>query len=967
MKRILSRVIGVLAAAVLATPALALSPAPPPKVQPLPLLPARLVVQGAEIPIRLESVAVTTNISGRLAQTSVELVFFNPNSRQLEGELQFPLLDGQEITGFAMDFDGRLREAVPVGKTRGRAVFEDITRARVDPALAEKTVGNNFKLRVYPLFARSKKIVVVRYQESLPERAGALGYRLPLVFGERVGRFSWAGHVASGAAPRHVRGPMGEMKVSRAAGGYEFLAEKQDVRLSGIAELAIPAQGSALATTQGFDGETYFYAEPSIGAGHAAPRAAPKSVAIYWDASGSGAERDHTRELAVLAAYFERFRSMEVSLVLFRDAAESPRSFTVKNADWSAVREAIEATVYDGASNFAPLAKIAGVDEAMLFSDGIANYGDTAVPKIAVPVYAVGAAARSDAGFLRALAERSGGRYADAGRLGGAGAAALLLTRAPRVTIASSEGVADALLASPYAENGRVQLAGRLTEAEGRVVLRIDTGHRPVTVAVPVRRAPAGGGFAAQRWATLKVALLEADYDVNRAQVERLGKRFSLITRGTSLIILDNARDYARFAIEPPPELRAEYERLRAAGVRTLEADRAAHLERVVRQFQEKQAWWEREFPKGDKPVPAIAKKEQSPSVAMQDRRADMAERRDEARRSAPGMAAPAPAPMAAPAVSGMAKAAEAAGGGTIAIRLQPWSPDAAYARRLHEADAANLYRVYVDERAGHQNSTAFFLDVTDLLLAKNEKALALRVLSNLAEMNLEDRHILRILGYRLMQAGEPLAAVPVFKRVLALSPEEPQSYRDLGLAHAAAGEHQRAVDALAEVVTRPWHGRFPEIELIALAELNAIIAQSPVKLDLARIDPRLVRNLPLDVRAVLAWDADNTDIDLHVTDPNGEVAFYGNRLTFQGGRMSADFTGGYGPEEFSLRNAKPGKYLISAQFFGHRQQVVADATTLMLRLATRFGTPRSSDQFITLRLKGAGSTVFVGEFEVGG
>jgi hypothetical protein len=233
--------------------------------------------------------------------------------------------------------------------------------------------------------------------------------------------------------------------------------------------------------------------------------------------------------------------------------------------------------------------------------------------------------------------------------------------------------------------------------------------------------------------------------------------------------------------------------------------------------------------------------------------------------------------------------------------------------------------------------------------------------------MNLENRHILRILGYRLMQAGEPAAAVPVFKRVGELSPEEPQSFRDLGLAYAAAGQFQRAADALIEVVTRPWHGRFPEVELIALAELNAIVAQSPAKLDLTRLDPRLVRNLPLDVRAVLTWDADNTDIDLYVTDPNGDTAFYGNRLTHQGGRMSADFVGGYGPEEFSLKTAKPGKYRVEAQFFGHRQQVVADATTLMLRLTTRFGTTNGREQLVTLRLKGARSKVFVGEFEVAG
>lgn len=130
-------------------------------------------------------------------------------------------------------------------------------------------------------------------------------------------------------------------------------------------------------------------------------------------------------------------------------------------------------------------------------------------------------------------------------------------------------------------------------------------------------------------------------------------------------------------------------------------------------------------------------------------------------------------------------------------------------------------------------------------------------------------------------------------------------------------------------------------------------------------MDDRLLKNLPLDLRVVLAWDADNTDIDLWVTDPNAEKSYYGNRLTFQGGRMSADFTGGYGPEEFSLKVAKPGKYTIEAQFYGHRQQVVAAATTLSLRLSTRFGTIDQSDKAITLRLSGQSEIVRIGEFEV--
>ena len=175
----------------------------------------------------------------------------------------------------------------------------------------------------------------------------------------------------------------------------------------------------------------------------------------------------------------------------------------------------------------------------------------------------------------------------------------------------------------------------------------------------------------------------------------------------------------------------------------------------------------------------------------------------------------------------------------------------------------------------------------------------------------------------------------------------------------------QKAVDSLYEVVVKPWHGRFPDVEIITLAELNAIVATAGEKLDVSRVDPRLLKNLPLDLRVVLTWDADNTDIDLWVTDPNGERAYYGNRLTYQGGRMSLDFTGGYGPEEFSLKRAKPGKYKVEAQYFGDRQQKVTGPTTLQVTLGTKFGSAAQKEQAITLRLKGRSETIYVGEFEV--
>ena len=147
---------------------------------------------------------------------------------------------------------------------------------------------------------------------------------------------------------------------------------------------------------------------------------------------------------------------------------------------------------------------------------------------------------------------------------------------------------------------------------------------------------------------------------------------------------------------------------------------------------------------------------------------------------------------------------------------------------------------------------------MSDFFLEKKQPVLALRILSNVAEMELENPQLLRILGYRLMQIGRPKLAVAVFEEVLKMREEEPQSYRDL-LALAADKQHQRAVDLLRQVVEGKWNGRFPEIELTALNEMNAIIATSGKELAAGNLDKRLLKNLPVDARVILTWDADNT------------------------------------------------------------------------------------------------------------
>ncbi len=921
-------------------------------------------------PVRLVGVNVDSRVVGHLAKTTVELSFRNPNNRILEGELQFPLLDGQQVTAFALDFDGKWRSAVPVEKAKGQEVFEDVTRARIDPALLEVTKGNNFKLRIYPIPAQGIRKVSLTITERLNAgKDGAALYRLALPVTDKLESFNFrliAPGLVTGQT-RVLRGLIGaEWKYIEGDAKLEFT--RQDFQPEQRVEIALEQPSGGLGLSEEKYGKHYFYAElPGMDMGRA-QRPAPKSVALVWDASGSGADRDHNREYVLLDDWFRAIGNTEVRLSLARDRAEDGGRFVIRNGDWSALRAALMTVAYDGATSPAAFMPLAASDAILLFSDGLTNYGDPAMPKFKAPVLAVSAAASADTLRLRYVAEQSGGAFVDLMQTSPADAAQALRDMPVRLISLHANGAKD-LVASPRDPvTGRISMSGILTEPEALVEVewRTPSGQSKKQSLKIRRGSNAGtnvGNFAAQEWARLKLASLEPEYELNRAEIKRLGNSFALVTRGTSLIVLDRVEDYARYEIAPPTELRADYDGLLGQMRIVKEKDSATHLEQIVKRFNEKVKWWEKDFPKGDKPQPkdvvisggAVTSDLAAPSLSV---------RPSMARKSAPR---PSAAPMAAARERAESQKSDATGSSAPAsIQLKKWTPDAPYAERLRKADAKDLYRVYLDERPSYTQSTAFFLDAADIFFERKQPLLALRILSNLAEMNLENRHILRILGYRLVQAKQSGLAIPVLEQVLELAPNEPQSWRDLGLAQAENKQYQKAVNNLYEVVRRPWHNRFPDIELIALAELNAIVATAPKKPDTSAMDKRLLRNLSLDLRAVLSWDADNTDIDLWVTDPNGEKAYYAHRLTYQGGAMSRDFTGGYGPEEFSLKKAKPGKYLVQAQFFGHRQQVVAGATTLQLQLTTGFGTAKQKSQAVTLRLRGSQEVVTVGEFEVG-
>jgi Ca-activated chloride channel homolog len=995
----------------------------PADTTPAPRSPALLVKISDDAPsepLTITKVEVGVVITGFLAETTTTLTFQSAHPRVLEGELVFPLPEGATISGYALDVAGDMVDGVVVERHEARIAFEQERRKGIDPGLAEWVKGNNFRTRVWPIPPRGRRTVRVRYVSDLltrprGERFDAL-YALPLRYGRPVADFGLKVEVVKGAVPPEVReGGVANFRFESWEDRYVAEARLRDVAPAQDLVVALPdlpRENVAIETDE--EGRRYFVIVdlPPVPAAAPAPFSARK-VGLFWDASLSRDKADHRAERALVQAWARRAGDVDVDVVVFRNVPEPPRTLAVRGGDAREILELLDGLAYDGGTNLGLLRFARGHDYDLLFSDGLATLGAEAPRAAEVPVYAVGADAQANHALLDHLARTSGGAYLNLQRIGpeeavesiGPGAFSFLSAEYDPATIA------DLAPAGPRRVHGRMTLAGRLLVPETTIALRYGRGGEVETRRYTLRADGARAGRLVPRfWAQQRVAEMSVLPERNHDELLRLGRRFGIVTPGTSLLVLETVEQYVEHRIEPPATraaLRAEYRRRLQQAQLAEKKGRGDKLARVLEMWNRRVQWWERTFAYRDD----LRVRERDAQEAIEGGVAG----------GVPGgilggvvggrpLAPPPPAPArSAPEGFGTTaetvnvtaglgrgdaavmskdemKAAMGASAGRPDVVLKAWDPSTPYLTVLRQVRPGDAYAAFLTQRREYGSSPAFYLDCADHFLRAGQRALGLRVLTDVVELQLEEPRLLRIAAHRLQQVGEVDAAVDLFEGVLRLRPEEPQSLRDLALALEARGDarrlkagkgspalaadYRRAVELLGRIVLGDWDARFPEIEVIAIEEANRMIAVVERDPAFGRVmfplDPRLRRLLDTDVRIVMTWDTDDTDMDLWVVEPSGEKCYYSHALTATGGTISSDFTGGYGPEEYLVRRALPGPYRVQTNFYGSRSQSLTGATTVQATVITDFGRPDEKRQALTLRLAEARDVVDVGTVRFG-
>lgn len=934
--------------------------------------------------LSISSLYINVDVVGNIATTTYDISFYNSISRQLEGELSMPMSDGQEICRYALDINGMLREGVVIEKVKARQTFEAIVRRKVDPGIVSKTKGNFFKTRIFPIPANGHKRAVLSISETLKGDARNLYYSLPMNDSRSIADFKLDVKVYKSSVKDKKPSKFNSLKFDNQDDAYCLSFERKDYIAKEPIKFTIPrfSKKDYQLYTCDLDGQTYFYLNMKSPKLSKKIKKAAHKIAVYWDNSLSASKRDLEKELSLLDSYLTSIKGKKrVYLTCFSNSTHKKILFEI-GKDTKDLLTYLRALKYDGATCLDNIKFNANVDEVLFFSDAINTIGTEDVSIGKAPVYTISSSAGSNYTLLKKLALETNGEFLNLSVLSEDKALDLMkIDEEKFISLKMNKNeLKEVYPNTPRRVGDYFELAGILKSDKANLTLNFGNKNK-ITKSKTFLIEKGESAPVARIWASKKIASLEMDYKNNKKDITALGTKFNIVTRNTSFIVLDRLEDYLQYDIVPPVEMQDEFYHRRKE-YKNIKHFHAAYVDnRNLQRIKNLIYWYEN--------PPKISSKKKGVLIRGYGRNERLTGVASE--EMVPVTTQDTPPPPPSPKVNDVLgivqtdedfddeleivceeeSSSESTGLASpnnrnkkeSSIRVLAWLPDAPYMKEIRRTSLKDFDNLYYKLRKENKTRPAFYIEVADYLFGKKQNTKAVRILSNILELDLENSELLKTVARRFLDEGEFDLAIKIYNEIKELRPEEPHSFRDLAHAYTKNKEYQKAFDMYKFILENDWK-RFEDIKDVIFNELNSLIALHKKDITTDSIPKEYIKSMPLDVRITIDWTSNDNDIDLWVIDPNGEKCFYSHKRTAIGGKITRDFTQGYGPEEFSLRNAKRGLYTVFINYFSPNRQSITGPATVYARLYTHYGTPKEEMKLISIQLKKSKQTNQVGQLE---
>jgi len=908
----------------------------------------------------ISTLKVDVEVYGNIATTTYDMLFFNPTNKILEGELNFPLGEGQDVVRLALEINGHLRESVVVEKELGRIAFEAVVRRGVDPVLLEKVTGNNYKARIYPIPANGYKRIVLAFTQKLQYQDEGQEIHLPFNFNKVLDKFRVHVAVFTEAKKPLVKSNSLDLKFTKNQLSYTALFEKENYLLNKNLDLIIPIQKNNSAIIRS---DNYFYLSQQIKPEYEL-RDKPKSIDIFWDASYSMRNRDIESELKLLDLYFSDIQNLTVNTTIFSNEILEKYKFKINNGNWNELRTVLKTVVYDGATDYCKLEDSINnsKNKTMFFFTDLMNNLSEWESNFKANVFVVNSISISNHELARKIVKNNSGDYINLKKIKIEEALHLLKYKKYELIAIETNNDKTEIYPKQFGSisNG-INISGS-NFVKGQII-KLKFGYKNDVQKVLKYIIPSetiNNGKLDKIFVNNKIKHLQKNKESNKEEIISLSKKYNVISDFTSMIVLDDVRDYLKYNIEPPVDLKEAYEQLKKSKDSII----------VFRNVLERNIDDDIELNEGEEIIgieedeieeivinPSIVPVEAAKSEL---RRPNLQSRRMVRERSSQDIIA---APRSEDVSS---KKNRYKGSLKVAVinnnakYLQPYS-------NLKSEKA--YYNFYLKQRENYVEYSAYLIDIYDLFIKKGYATYANRILSNLIELDVDNYEKLKVYAYKLEKSKQNKLTVIVYKMILKLRPEDSQSYRDLALAYQTIGEFNKAAELLnyiisGEIYKKSHRRKFSGINSISKNEIQQLFSINKKQIK-EPINEKYAAKTNFDIRVVIDWNHNDTDMDLHIIEPTLEECYYGHQSTEIGGKMSDDMTQGFGPEEYTLKKAKKGLYYIKVKYYGDRYQKIENPTFIKVTIFRDYGKKNETKEIKVIRLSGKSKDYILAKIKV--
>lgn len=206
-----------------------------------------------------------------------------------------------------------------------------------------------------------------------------------------------------------------------------------------------------------------------------------------------------------------------------------------------------------------------------------------------------------------------------------------------------------------------------------------------------------------------------------------------------------------------------------------------------------------------------------------------------------------------------------------------------------------------------------FYVDMA-LYFQQIDAGAAREVRNDFALLAKDNIKALRILAYLNEHAGEFLQAQKVYKRIVAMDPSNPQSYRDLALIYQETGEYDKALELYVNMLGDQVPGiDFSSLTSVLSNELQRLINLHKHHINYQRLsNDWLIANFNIDVRMTASWSDSNAPFEFQFVNPQNRFFNWNSDK-----KLNKNIDKNTGTEEFVIDDADPGNWLINVRYTG--------------------------------------------------